>query len=448
MKNIVILCYLFVVGYAWISKPSRLARLDSSINTQSSGYAQISPSSASQNAIARSTGRISQSIFGTILLFLLSVSSADASALNPQIISLNGPFFQGWLIRSTDHAQATSFITIIGSFSKSASKIYSEHYVFCGIQHASESFQVEAFPSPDDVTITGSSPSTSSIFQSIKASNITWSAKDLGHFCITEEGCEINFNIHGCKILSRSLKPKTWKIGKVKMDGPEGWLGYTPLLPCHYHIHSTGSECQYTIDYPGKLSITGRGFSHIEGNHGSFFPDGWVWVQAVSSENDISLSVVGGLFQIGPISPMNFVIYLRHRDQVHVFRTTDAHRILYDIEYAKGSVLIEATSLSGSDRLVLEVYSSNREMKDFGEAIYIPTAKGFSNRPGCRETYTATAKAKIYNWNRRKSSYDIVDELCLDQVALEFGGSFQRGSYKSSRKPIKLLVESATPDIH
>ena len=98
------------------------------------------------------------------LLFLLSSSSStpvSASPLNPQSISLSGPFFQGWLLRTVDHRVNTSFILIIGSFARNSNQDknkvsthhsdrdndgignnrdhstqrheYDEHYIFCGL---------------------------------------------------------------------------------------------------------------------------------------------------------------------------------------------------------------------------------------------------------------------------------------------------------------------------
>jgi hypothetical protein len=52
-----------------------------------------------------------------LFLFAFSEKSA-ASPLNPQSISLTGPFFQGWLLRTVDHSKGVSIIFIIGSFSR------------------------------------------------------------------------------------------------------------------------------------------------------------------------------------------------------------------------------------------------------------------------------------------------------------------------------------------
>ena len=51
-----------------------------------------------------------------LLLFIFSTSTCDvanASPLNKQLISVRGPFFQGWLLRMIDHSKLTSFIFII-----------------------------------------------------------------------------------------------------------------------------------------------------------------------------------------------------------------------------------------------------------------------------------------------------------------------------------------------
>ena len=185
-----------------------------------------------------------------VLLFLLSTTHANASPLNKQLISLNGPFFQGWLIRMIDHKNSLSFIFIVGSFSKYRSNIYDEHYVFCGISSPSYNNHIESFPSPSSVTITSSkAPSLIPIINPTLA-NITWMAHGLGSFTLTDQQFigDFIFKDH-FHISFNSTGRYPWnKDNHHLFDGPEGWLGTsTVFLPCHYYVHSVGSHCSYRI---------------------------------------------------------------------------------------------------------------------------------------------------------------------------------------------------------
>lgn len=290
---------------------------------------------------------------------------------------------------------------------------------------------MEAFPSPDTVTINGDQPSVASLFKPIGSCDIVWASKDYGSLSITDDCCKVEFSIQDIKVHSVSKNHVPWKlkdVGNVRTFGPEGWLGYTTLLPCHYYVQSTGSECNYNITcLNGELH--GTGFSHIEGNHGTFFPEGWCWIQGISKDNNASISLVAGKFQIGPVKPMNIVFYLRKHSvtsgfSVNTFRTTDLDQIDCYMDSVRGVVVIKAVSASRDTLVELEVQSDG-SLNSFGSPIYIPTAEGFSNQPGCRETYTASATVKVYKYDWLTLNYKKMDEIEFRQVALEFGASFQ-----------------------
>eukprot|EP01037_Dinobryon_pediforme_P040184 gene40184-49202_t len=64
----------------------------------------------------------------------------------------------------------------------------------------------------------------------------------------------------------------------INIDGPE--VGSR----CSYEVQTFGDR----IDSKGLSSdrITGQGYAHIEGNHGSFFPEGWTWCQGIAPSNE------------------------------------------------------------------------------------------------------------------------------------------------------------------
>ena len=136
----------------------------------------------------------------------------------------------------------------------------------------------------------------------------------------------------------------------------------------------------------------------------SFFPSGWIWAQGVTCGNKESLSVVAGKFTVGMVSPLNFIVHYRYHDgrdsQRITFRSTDGHRFRYRMDGVGGRASIVMTSFLSKRKLVLTLAPQGggglSDLSTFGNPIYIPTAKGFSNRPGCKETYTAVASIRYY----------------------------------------------------
>lgn len=415
--------------------------------------------------------RLLSTIIPPLLVFLFSFTSCDASAMNPQPIAIKGPFFQGWLLRTVDHLNSRSFILIIGSFSSKGSMKYDEHYIFCGISTRDQgTVSFEAFPPADSVTVAGSSPTVPSVFANIRPSmlkntNITWSAKDIGTFKFTDEGCDADFKIGESHIKFKTVERLPWSLYNMHSAGPEGWLGYTSLLPCHYFVHSVGSKCSYSLTVPitpgpdsehievavnytesqveklNSTEYTGNGFTHIEGNHGSFFPSGWVWSQACNHDNSASFSLTGGKFEIGIFTPITFILFVRNHGKTKIFRTTGLDKFEYDVDGVAGSVRLVAYSFSKKDRVELTIKPKTpitSTANPFGRPLYIPTSSGFRNNPGCIETYTADAQV-IYS---ELSSSDYIEKGRIDfpLTALEFGGTFQGLRSQSKSKISDTLV--------
>lgn len=520
------------------------------------------------------------------LLFLFGTTeSASASPLNPQAIVLKSPFFQGWLVRVTDHAKKGSFVLIIGSFSSRESEEYDEHYIFCGIDSKKTDengrglsecqLNCEIFPDPRSVTITGdkaSNPLSRKLpFHYAPPTNITWRAAGLGQFTLNENVCTADLKFDNFRLSFNATHRLPWSPNNPDGGGPEGWLGYTNLLPCHYFVHSVGSPCEYRVDIqpqpfgpdpdesllplpppapffplvperegqrpsggqgmdldldvqvPGALAhpedraaagaavlmaargdgdrgggsalrigrrskrhlrfidafapagqptmddysamddflspraegpvadeadapkqrsrILGRGLAHIEGNHGTFFPEGWVWAQAVTADNTASFSLVTGKFVIGPVAPMNSVLYLRTHNRTRVYRSTDMDRVhVRCIDHSRGEVSVTAESLKDGGKVELTIRGSPQSWMQRSPVIHIPTANGFSNNPGCRETYTALATVKCYRRvNARtdlvsllRPEWQLEEELEFPLTALEFGAGFLTRIIRSS----------------
>lgn len=200
----------------------------------------------------------------------------------------------------------------------------------------------------------------------------------------------------------------------------------------------------------------GNGYAHIEGNHGTFFPEGWIWSQSIMEDNQASFSLVLGKFNILGITPTNCILYVRRKGNNNnyqdnnnnnnnrgsvIFRTTDLDQVQYDVDGTNGCIQLNATSLIRGMRVELSIQPIGSTVsQSFQALVHVPTANGFSNTPGCRETYTAVATIRIYDsrsMNRRKRSMmmmmndstDIADKVNIEEyvfplTALEYGGSF------------------------
>jgi len=326
---------------------------------------------------------------------------------------------------------------IVGSFSSSACGEFTEHYVFCAAnQRGKLLFHEEHFPHPASVRITGDLPARRALLSSAQSqppTNVTWAAAGLGSFTLEEGRFSADFKLGavGLKLQGGGRRP--WS-GKDSLDGPEGWLGYTTLLPCHYFVHSVGSPCRYWLTLPGagpgpglglglgalwRRRLEGQGFTHVEGNHGTFFPKGWCWAQAVSADNDASLSLVLGEFDIGPARPLSVVLYCRtRRHGTFIFRTTDLDRVsIKALDCVAGRVeLIASSLLPGRPRVELLI---SAPPGSFGPPVHIPTAHGFSGDPGCRESYEASASMRVV-----AEGGQVLEEVTLPLACLEFGNAF------------------------
>jgi len=452
---LLMLCVFIRCGNSLWSKSGLFDRLSKAVPHLRPFSKPEPTSSAAQVPLAQdsSTSVLHKTIPPVLLAVLSCAQPSDASPLNPQSPAhrLLTPFFQGWLVRAVDHSQDLSFIFIVGSFSSSEASDFTEHYIFCAANHRGNALcHEESFPDPDTVTVSGSSPSGPTLFPRLFPPvplNVTWRAQGLGCFRFTDGSCSINFQLGPLSVKLKSNSALPWDPDGPPMTGPEGWLGYMPLLlPCHYFVHSVGSRCSYSLTLP-SCSFRGNALCHIEGNHGTFFPSGWIWSQAVSATNEASVSLVAGLFEIGGMQPLNCVLYVRSpRLGVRVFRTTDMDRIeisdglnrpLSSPVKREGRVGLRARSRRDGLVVRLDLVAP---LNSFGPPVHIPTRKGFSSQPGCRESYTAVAKVRIFSCSDsdftdsndeecgelgdKQSKYRMFESFNIPMACLEFGNSF------------------------
>lgn len=94
-------------------------------------------------------------------------------------------------------------------------------------------------------------------------------------------------------LVVEATKRASWS-STSEVAGPEGpfeRLGY--LLPLHWHVFSPGSQAYWYLERPQTgpsqpkdqssfVVSSGHGVAHIEKNHGTGFPSGWIWAHTVS----------------------------------------------------------------------------------------------------------------------------------------------------------------------
>lgn len=412
-----------------------------------------------------------QNIGGGLLLPLfVLLKEAKASPFDPHPLPLllGLCFFDGWYIRVTDHDRHLAFALIVGSFKHPGANAYTEHYVALVYSDKAGNFlTAHAFPDPDSVTIDMDSEGYVGT-----PSNFTWRSQEIGELHIDHNQGHFDFALPGFAAEATFHDRVPWSRGRPDVDGPEGWLGKTPLLPCRYFVYSMASRTSYrlrirnrggggggggngsggggagsslsspSIAGPGASAsssseatatssgptggrmelISGRGFAHMESNYGNYFPRGWIWVNAIAPHRDVKLVMVGGKFEIGPSAPTSWVIGYRSPRFHWNFRTTDLDIVTANMSYSTRTLTLRARSRCGRHSLEVEVVAPEGS---FGSPIYVPTPAGFSCLPGCRESFSATARIRAVD-KTTSPAIVLTEEHEIPLAALECGGDLQR----------------------
>ncbi|KAF2717738.1 hypothetical protein K431DRAFT_341142 [Polychaeton citri CBS 116435] len=98
-----------------------------------------------------------------------------------------------------------------------------------------------------------------------------------------------------CEEFSFKGKTTTRIPWSTSTNTPEGLLAYLPL-PLHWHVHSLGSQCDYSLEIPGynlpASDASGAAIVHQEKNYALGFPSAHMWMQA--QDGDHSFCAAGG----------------------------------------------------------------------------------------------------------------------------------------------------------
>jgi len=400
-----------------------------------------------------------------IVLDSLLPPSGQTSFMMPLALPRRKPFFDGWFIRITDLAMKTSCSLIVGSMRRSGSESFNEHYVSISFssprfgRKGHKPYELQSFhhvSTQEEVSILFDERKMSGFENEIdwrapaagRCSSFSWESKECGSMRFLDGGARVEVDMRlrnerneVIELRAKLRQPKPW--GKNEA-GPEGWLGRTPLLPCRYFVQSLGSECSYTLRrrcggmgnssrvyHLADVCVSGGGFAHVETNYGAAFPSGWIYLQVIGPENRVALLVTGGKFKIGGLTPLTWIVAFRVSNTSFNFRTTDLHQVKARFSCSKRTFSLEAFNPFTGDFVQIEANDANMNQDE--QNVWVPTLQGFTNKPGCSESFAATVRVRAWkgrHLQRRNEDAPDFDES-LRLAALEFGGEFQQDSSSS-----------------
>lgn len=93
------------------------------------------------------------------------------------------------------------------------------------------------------------------------------------------------------------------------------------------------------------------------------------------------------------------------------------------IEYDPPRLLMQAESRDGRRRLEVDVQAP---LSSFAAPVYVPTPKGFTNTPGCRDSFAASIDITAYERPAKGRDWRVVEGERIELGALEFGGEYQK----------------------
>jgi len=356
-----------------------------------------------------------------VVRWFLGVVLVVGSPFDPTPLPRSGPYFDGWFTRIIDATANRSFSFILGSYQAEGATAYTQTWAVAIVSHANGTVETEnVFPDEGSVHITrhGGLRGAPAHFEV---------SSSLGTLTVQNSTSQLKLSFPSGLSFSAELHGRVpWNPTCPDSCGPEGWARHlpAPLLPTTYYVHSLASEAVYTLN-----GVQGRGFAHQEGNAGARFPVGWIWVQGVTADGKSQVVLTGGEFTIAGITVRQFILGYRSRDVQWDFRNIDLDHIDVDVNSCNTSIGLSAHSALGERKVDMFV-SAPRDT--FSEPLYFPTPTGFSNDPGCVESYRAKATIEV------QEKFHGFKELAeMEQVALEFGGN-----YRCSAE-----VETTTPEV-
>lgn len=204
--------------------------------------------------------------------------------------------------------------------------------------------------------------------------------------------------------------------------GPEGWLHVLPL-PLHWFVYSLATPGTYRwVNLTSQEVLQGSGYLHQEKNWGKSFPPEWIWTEGYDPVKNVSFAGSFGTVNFGPLPvPAMLFGYRNFRSGFAVDFRPDDSVTMKDLQPCNGTASVTIESLFYSVKLHFSA-----EETTFGTCLCGPVADGFE--PVVTESFVATAWIQVTQhvtfWDMIFRSGDILEDVVLTGVALEFGGNY------------------------
>ncbi|RZA05785.1 MAG: hypothetical protein EOP11_11985, partial [Proteobacteria bacterium] len=260
-------------------------------------------------------------------------------------------------------------------------------------------------------------PKRTQLIQNDKAKGkFVWQAEGFG--TVADTGVEFKFP-SGDEVSVSFGARKPWSPTHADW-GPGGPATFVPLAPMFWYVDSIGTPVTYRIKLANGTIREGRGFAHVEKNWGKIFPRAWMWLQAVSPENDAAVALAGGPLGIYPLELTAYFVGYKSKavnmdirpDQLSIYST--------EIRPERGYFRMEAKNLR--DRLVIEAQADPRSFAP----VSIPTKEGYRPNGGI-ESFGAEITVKAYRMGK------LLETKTFRGGALEFGAD-NMGKEKGPRQ--------------
>lgn len=322
-----------------------------------------------------------------------------------QVWPKQGPWFEGWYARITDHREQRSVAFILTSFRR-GTEIAGYESLILHDPKIGKPMVWERFP---DRTHIGP------FYQNPESGNEL--RKESVRLQYSAEGS------NGSRLLPVEMiaawgNPKPWSR-ELSSWGPAGWVTFLRWFPLQWFVYSLGSEVRYKITLEQAdgtpLVLAGSGSLHMEKNWGRNFPKAYMWLQATSADHSSHLAIAGGKMEFGPLFLETYLVgYRSPRYQVD-FRLGQA----LNTEFASRRSPCEGKyELMAQNNLYHLRVDSHAEPSSF---FGLSTPDKNSYVPNhAMQSFASRTRARLFQRGR------LLETLYFENSALEFGGEFRR----------------------
>eukprot|EP00252_Welwitschia_mirabilis_P014021 TRINITY_DN31043_c0_g1_i1.p1 TRINITY_DN31043_c0_g1~~TRINITY_DN31043_c0_g1_i1.p1 ORF type:complete len:353 (+),score=48.32 TRINITY_DN31043_c0_g1_i1:219-1277(+) len=329
------------------------------------------------------------------------------------------PSFEGWYFRIIDPCRSCSFAVIVASnylTTESAATL-----LFC-LDDATHRVHTLT----KDARITLINPPQHHRKKIFKPIGFEWEAPHIGKIVANADETKIDICLSGYHIKAILTSKVHWNHDS-SYKGPEGWLRFLPL-PTNWYISSVCSNATYEFKDKEGMEVHSQGWAHEEKNWGTTFPNGHIWLQAISESGNTKLVFAGGYYKLGNIIETPYICamgYWSHKHQIHM-RSVDVGTIFKDITIDPQR---KTFSIKATNPRYTVLVTSSAPPESFSEPLLAPIGK-VDWKPACKESFVANIKVEVYVhtiWGI-PCFKKLVDTQSFKNAALEFGEDLLDGN--------------------